>query len=85
MDTTTVKRRRKWSLALAPALAFTLVLTACGGAAQGNGEAANVSEDQQRLYEDAVKAGGRINLFIGTSANKDTDPIDRATVTSMKK
>jgi ABC-type Fe3+ transport system substrate-binding protein len=73
VDTTTVKRRRKWGLGLAPALAFTLVLTACGGAAEGNREAAIVSEDQQRLYEDAVKAGGRINLFIGTSANKDTD------------
>ena len=78
MDITTVRRRRKWTLGLASALALSLVLTACGGASGGGGVAAEVSEDQQRLYEDAVKAGGRINLFIGTAANKDTDlMIDR--------
>jgi iron(III) transport system substrate-binding protein len=74
MKTATVKLRRRWSRALvAPALALSLALTACGGGAEVTREAAPVSENQQRLYEEAVKAGGRISLFIGTVANKDTD------------
>lgn len=78
MNTRTVTRWQKWGLALAPSVALSLVLTGCGGAAESSGEAAVVSENQQRLYEGAKEAGGTIKLFVGTAANKDTDQlIDR--------
>ncbi|MFJ5698647.1 ABC transporter substrate-binding protein [Arthrobacter sp. NPDC093139] len=79
MDTRTAKRRRNWSLGLvAPVLGLSLALTACGGGSEASRDAAQISEDQQRLYEEAVNAGKGINLFVGTAANKDTDQlIDR--------
>ncbi|MFC9335965.1 extracellular solute-binding protein [Arthrobacter sp. NPDC057009] len=79
MDYRAVSRRRTWSFGLAASvLGLTLALTGCGGSVEASREAAEISEDQKALYEEAVKAGKGINLFIGTAANKDTDQlIDR--------
>lgn len=60
---------------IVPIIALTaLALTACGGSAAGNGSgSAEISSSQQELYDQAVAAGGRAKLFIGSSGDERTN------------
>ena len=75
--TDTVRRRHPKltaaSMATVASLAFSL--TGCGGTGESTGEAAEISPVQQQLYEEAVAAGGRASLFIGTGSNQETEQL----------
>jgi len=63
-------------LALASTIGVSIILTGCGASTESRGDAVEqVSESQQELYKDAIKAGGEINFFVGTSSDDQNDQV----------
>lgn len=75
IGTTLRRRRRSTGMAVAAVAGLTLGLAGCGGSGGASGEAAEITDAQQRLYEEAVEAGGKVNLFIGTGNDEATDQL----------
>ena len=69
------RRRKLTALAVAAFSGLTLGLAGCGGGEEPGGEAAAITDAQRQLYDRAVEAGGRVQLFIGTGANEETDQL----------
>ncbi len=76
MVSTNANRRSMFTTAVTfvATTALALSLTACGDTSKPAASGV-ISDAQQQLYDEAMEAGGRAKLFIGTASNEETDQL----------